>query len=140
MGKIADMYAKLGKLGEAELEAAKAAASAEAEEAEEQEEESEEEEEEEEEEAAPPPKAKKGAAKKPAVDMKKVQAALVALSQDKGKKAVVDVLSRFGVTKLGDLAEENFAECLELAQNYEDPEEEEEEEEPTPPPKKRRRS
>jgi hypothetical protein len=39
MGKIADMYAKLGKLVEAELEAAKAAASAEAEEAEEQEEE-----------------------------------------------------------------------------------------------------
>lgn len=73
---------------------------------------------------------------KKAKTMDDVRNALVALNEEHGKSAVVDVLSRFGITKVGDLDEEHFDECIQLAENYEAPEEEEEEEE-APPPKKR---
>lgn len=81
--------------------------------------------------------AKEGKKAKKAKTMDDVRNALVALNGEHGKSAVVDVLSRFGITKVGDLDEEHFDECIQLAENYEAPEEDEEEEEEAPPPKKR---
>lgn len=108
------------------------------------------------EEPAAPARGKKS--KKAAVTMEQVREAMVALNEEHGKPALIDVLSRFGVTKLGDLPEEHFAEAKELAENYEpeaaaeddddplgesdddaDEPEDEPEEEPEPPKRKRNR-
>ena len=89
----------------------------------------------EEEEEAPPPKKAKGKAK-PKKTMDDVRNALVALNAEHGKAAVVDVLGRFGITKVGDLDEEHYVEAIDMAESYEAKEEDEEEEE-DPPPKKR---
>jgi hypothetical protein len=70
-----------------------------------------------------------GKAKK-TVTMEEVRAAFVQVNKDHGKPAVLDLLTRFGVTKLGDLPEANFAEALELASNYEPEPEPEDEEDP----------
>ena len=59
--------------------------------------------------------------KKPSKKTKKartldeVKGKLVELSEVADKQAVKDVLSRFGVTKLGDLPEENYNECHDVA-------------------------
>lgn len=68
-------------------------------------------------EPAAPARGKK--TKKAAVTMEQVREAMVALNEEHGKPALIDVLSRFGVTKLGDLPEEHFAEAKDLAENYE---------------------
>lgn len=112
------------------------------------------------EEAEAPAPARGKSKKKAAVTMEEVREAMIALNSEHGKPAVIDVLSRFGVTKLGDLPEEHFAEAKGLAEEYEpeaaEPEEEEdplgdndadedvdepeeEEEEPEPPKRKRNR-
>ena len=93
-------------------------------------------EEEEEEEEPAPRKSKKT---KAATTMNDVRDALIELNAEHGKKAVVDVLSRFGVTKVGDLAEDHFDECIELTKNYATGEEEEEEEEEPAPRKSKKR-
>ena len=69
-------------------------------------------------EPAPPKKGKK--AKGPSMD--DVRDALTDLKDEHSTKAVIDVLSRFGVTKLGDLQEDHFAEAIQLAKDYEEEE------------------
>lgn len=64
--------------------------------------------------AAAPKRSRKS--KKAVVTLEDVRGALVALAEAKDKQSVVEVLSRFGVAKIGDLAEENYAECKEAAE------------------------
>lgn len=137
MGAIRKAFEKAADVIEAELDKLRALAAA----AEEAEEAAEEEPDEEEEEPAPPKKTAKVGKKAKTYTMDQVRDALTALSKEHGKGAIVDILNRFGVSKLGDLPEENFAEAIELSTNYEAPEEPEEEadEEPAPPPKKRKK-
>ncbi len=52
---------------------------------------------------------------KKARTLDEVKGKLVELSEVADKQAVKDVLSRFGVTKLGDLPEENYNECHDVA-------------------------
>lgn len=79
----------------------------------------------------PAPAPARGRKAKKAVTMEEVREAMVALNSEHGKPAIIDVLSRFGVTKLGDLPEEHFAEAKQLAEEYE-PEAAEPEEEDDP--------
>lgn len=65
--------------------------------------------------AAPAKKGRKKAAA-PEVTVEDVRTSLLALNEAKGKQAVVDVLARFGVGKIGDLDEAQYAECKELAE------------------------
>jgi hypothetical protein len=58
----------------------------------------------------------KAEAAKPKVTIEEVRKALIALSEAKDKQAVVEVLSRFGVAKIGDLSEDSYAEAKELAE------------------------
>ena len=89
-----------------------------------------------------PKKGQKSGKSKPtakAKTMDDVRNALVELNSEHGKSAVVDVLSRFGITKVGDLDDEHFDECIRLAENYveEFGKGDDEEEEEAPAPKKR---
>ena len=74
----------------------------------------------EEEEAAaepePTPARKRGKKGAKAVTVDEVRNALIALNEAKGKQAVVDVLAQFGVGKVGDLEEANYAECKQAAE------------------------
>jgi len=60
---------------------------------------------------APAAGKKRRKAAAPAVTVEEVRASLIALNEAKGKQAVIDLLARYGVGKIGDLAEENYAEA-----------------------------
>lgn len=77
--------------------------------------------------AAEAPAAAGKSRKKAEPTMDDTRDALIELNGKHGKPAVIDVLSRFGVTKIGDLPAEHFAECIKLANEYEEAEPEEEE-------------
>ena len=66
--------------------------------------------------AAPAKRTRRAKPAEPEVSLEDVRTAMIALADAKDKAAVVEVLSRFGVAKIGDLKPENYAECKELAE------------------------
>jgi hypothetical protein len=65
--------------------------------------------------AAPAKRTRKSKAAPPEVTLEDVRTSLIALNDARDKQAVIEVLSRFGVAKIGDLPEENYAEAKEAA-------------------------